>query len=208
MQSRQPRGVLMLVGVLLEGGLALLAWLLGWLLGQPALGTFRWDLRDAALGVAASLPLLAVFLACVRWPVGPLARIKRITDEFLRPLFASCTVYDLALLSLLAGVGEEMLFRGVLQPAAARWLGDWQAVLATSVLFGMLHLVTPAYGVMAGAMSAYLGWAHLERGNLLVVMVAHGFYDFIALLFLARGAAPAESPPAAGPPLAPPTTGG
>jgi hypothetical protein len=201
MQSRQQRNLVMGIGVLLESGLGLLALLLGWLMGPPALASFRWDWRDAGLGLTASFPLLAVFLVCVRWPVGPLAGIKRFSDEFIRPLFAPCTVLDLALLALLAGVGEELLFRGVLQPACAHWLGDWPAILATSALFGILHLVTPAYGVMAAAMSVYLGWVCLERGNVLVVIVAHGFYDFVALLFLVRGARPLEDASLLEPPL-------
>jgi membrane protease YdiL (CAAX protease family) len=194
------RSLILLPGIVLEGGLGLLAWLLGWLLDQPVLSHWRWNARDAVLGLPASLPLLAAFVLCVRWPVGPLARIKQFTDEFIRPLFAPCTVFDLALLSLLAGVGEELLFRGVLQPAFGSWFGVWPGLLAASALFGLLHLVTPAYAVMAGVMGAYLGWVFLATDNLLVVMIAHGFYDFLALLYLVRGGKPSVVPAELEPP--------
>ena len=186
--SEQPRREpIVLLAILLEGGLAVLAWLLGWSLDRPPLERVYWQMHDAALGVAASLPLLLVFALCVRWPLGPLAGIKRFSEEIIRPLFAPCTLLDLAGISLLAGLGEEMLFRAVLQGLFSDWLGLWQGLLLASVLFGLLHLVTPAYAVMATVMGAYLGYCWIETGNLLVVIIAHALYDFLALLYLVRG---------------------
>ncbi len=134
----------MALGVAVEGGLGLLAWGLGLLISQPALETFRWGLRDAALGVAVCLPMLAVFFVCVRWPVGPLAPIKQFSDEVIRPLFAPCGIPDLAALALLAGLCEEMLFRGVLQAALGDWLGFWPGLLIASLAFVSPHLIAGA----------------------------------------------------------------
>src|SRR5690348_1463703 len=71
------RRELVLVGILIEGGLVGLAWVLGWLIGQPAFASLEWDARDAALGAAASVPMLLLFLVCVHWPLGPLAGVRR-----------------------------------------------------------------------------------------------------------------------------------
>jgi membrane protease YdiL (CAAX protease family) len=180
------RGIVWL-GVLLEGGLAFVALGLGWLLHQPPLETFHLDARAAALGVAASLPLFLVFVVCTRWPVGPLVRIKQLSQQVLRPLFANCTASDLAAIALMAGIGEELLFRGVIQAALSHWLGLWLGVVLASVLFGLLHLITPAYAVMVTLMGAYLGCVWLATGNLLTVIVAHAVYDFLGLLYLAHG---------------------
>jgi membrane protease YdiL (CAAX protease family) len=186
------RRQLVLFAVLLEGGLAVLAWGLGCVVEQFVWEDFhwdfRWDLWDGALGVVASLPLLLVFLLCVRWPLGPLARIKQFADDVIRPLFAGCTPLDLALISVLAGIGEEMLFRGVIQGVLSRWLGPWPGIALASTLFGLLHLVTPTYAVMAALMGMYLGWVCIASDNLLVVIVAHALYDFLALLYLVRSA--------------------
>src|SRR5438067_407519 len=107
-----PPRLLMPLALLFEGGLGVMAWLLGLVFGPPALKDFQWDVRDALTGVAATVPMLAAFLACVRWPVGPLARIKQISVDFIAPLFAGCTLGELALISTAAGLGEELLFRG------------------------------------------------------------------------------------------------
>jgi len=189
-----PRWQLLLLGFLCEGGLALLAWGLGWLTNHLPWETLHWQPRDAFLGVAASLPMLLVFLLMLRWPIGPLARIKQFSEEVIRPLFASCTILDLAVISVLAGVGEEMLFRGVLQAAFTQWWGPWIGIIAASVLFGAVHPITPAYVVLAAGLGVYLGYVWVASGNLLVVIVAHALYDFLALIFLMRGTSPASNP--------------
>jgi membrane protease YdiL (CAAX protease family) len=177
--------VLLAVGV--EGGLIALAWLFGWLLDQPPLKGFAWESRAALLGVAATLPLLLAFLVMLRWPVGPLRRIKHFSEQVLCPLLAPCSVLDLLGISLLAGLGEEMLFRGVLQGWFARWMPSLLALAVASVAFGVVHAVTAAYAVLAALMGAYLGWLWHESGNLLAPVITHALYDFLVLLYLLRG---------------------
>ena len=177
---------LFLFAILFEGGLAVLAVGLGWLLKQNPLQTFRWDLAAAKLGAATAVPMLLVFILCTHWPVGPLARIRTFTEEVVRPLFGACSVLELAAICTLAGFGEEMLFRGVAQPVLERWLGAWGSVAATNVIFGIMHLITPTYAVLAGLMGAYLSCLWMGCQNLLVVIVAHALYDFLALLYLTR----------------------
>jgi membrane protease YdiL (CAAX protease family) len=191
--DQRGRRFLILLALILEAGLGVLAWGLGCLLGQPPLVSLRWEVHALLLGVPATLPLLAIFYLCLRCPVGPFARIKQFFDQVIRPFFAPCSLLTLALLSLAAGVGEEMLFRGVLQAAFGRWLGLWLGLAAASALFGLLHMITPTYAVLATVMGAYLGWLWLTTENLLVVIVTHALYDWIALLYLVRGPLPAPT---------------
>jgi CAAX protease family protein len=177
------------LAILFEGALGVAAWLLGWALGQPALEKLRWSLADAALGAIATVPMLLVFFACLRWPVGPLRRIKQLSEEIIKPLFASCSVSDLALVALAAGLGEEMLFRGLLQAYLVHWLPIWPAIVIASVVFGLLHLITPTYAVLATLIGVYLGWLFVATDNLLAVVVAHAVYDFLALFYLLRSSA-------------------
>jgi membrane protease YdiL (CAAX protease family) len=78
--------------------------------------------------------VLGLFLIGQTWPVGPFRAIKRFFDEEARPVLAGCPWSDLALVSLAAGVGEEMLFRGVFQGALSQWLGDAPGWAAASLL--------------------------------------------------------------------------
>src|SRR5262245_35987037 len=188
-----PRTTVIVLAVVVEGGLILLAWVAGWGLGPRRLATFFWEARGAAWGAAATLPMLALFFACLRWPVGPLRRLAQLTDEVVRPLLGPCTLLDLAGISLLAGLGEEMLFRGVLQAVLDRWTGSaWVALAGASVVFGAAHAVSLTYAILAAVMGAYLGWLWLATGNLLTVVVAHALYDFVALVVILRGPGSAQ----------------
>ena len=69
-----------------EASLALLAVVLGWLLRTPPLGTFHLDLRDAAMGLAATLPALLLFRLCLKCPLRPFREITRIIDELVAAL--------------------------------------------------------------------------------------------------------------------------
>jgi len=180
--ERLPFAVL----VLFEAVLAPLALVAGWALGQHPLADFAWDADAVALGLIAAVPMLAALAAALRWPVGPLGGIKAFFDRELAPALQGCAWPDLALISVAAGVGEEMLFRGVLQGGLARPLGPGAAVAAAGVVFGLLHPVSTAYVVIAGLLGAYLGLVWLASGNLLAAMVAHAVYDFVALVAVLR----------------------
>jgi membrane protease YdiL (CAAX protease family) len=177
---------LMRLAVLFEGGLAAAACLLGWVCGLPPWERIVWDPPGVALGVAAALPMLALLVVCVRAPWRPFLRIRAFVEQVVRPLFRDCTLADLALIAFLAGLGEELLFRGLLQEGLAGWLGPWPALAVAALLFGLMHPITPAYAVLALLAGAYLGWTYLASGNLLVPILAHALYDFTALVYLLR----------------------
>jgi membrane protease YdiL (CAAX protease family) len=182
------RQTIVLAAILIEGGLAFLATLLGWMVGQPPVEGLFWTTAGALWGIAAAVPLIAAFFVLHTWPVGPLRRIRRFGDEVIRPLLAPCTTMDLVGISLLAGVGEEMLFRGVLQAGGVRWFGSVPAAVAVaSLVFGLLHAITLTYALLAALAGAYLGLVWLATDNLLVPIVAHALYDFVVLLWLLRG---------------------
>ncbi len=170
------------VFVLFEAGLAPVAIVVGWMVGVPPLAAFAWEGRAVGLGLLATLPMLLVLAAALRWPIGPLGRIKAFLERELAPALSGCGWPDLALISLAAGIGEEMLFRGVIQGALTRWVGPAPAVVVAGLLFGLFHPVSTAYVVVAGLLGTYLGLVWLATGNLLAVIVAHAVYDFLALV--------------------------
>jgi membrane protease YdiL (CAAX protease family) len=100
------------------------------------------------------------------------------------PLFAECTWLDFAVISLVAGVGEESIFRGVLQYGLVSWVGAVGAIVIAAAVFGLVHWVTPMYAFYATLMGLYLGWLFVWFDNLLVPMMVHGLYDFVALVYV------------------------
>jgi membrane protease YdiL (CAAX protease family) len=127
-----------------------------------------------------------MFLAMLRWPIGPLARVKKFCDEEVVPMLEKSSWSEIALISVAAGVGEEMLFRGVLQSSLSSWLGlSWGIVLA-SLLFGLLHPISVPYMFIATFLGLYLGVLWIWVDDLLTVMITHGLYDFAVLGYLLR----------------------
>jgi len=192
------RGNMAAMAVGFEGGLGLLALALGWLLGVwPIPGIERtgiaWEAQFPALlwGLAATGPMLLGFWMMERFPWGPLADLQRDVERLVIPLFRECSIVELALLSLAAGVGEEMLFRGLFQHGLAEWLGPpwgaWIALGVASVVFGLAHMLSVTYAILATVIGLYLGLLLIWNENLLVPAIAHGLYDFVALCYLVRG---------------------
>jgi membrane protease YdiL (CAAX protease family) len=79
-----------------------------------------------------------------------------------------------------------MLFRGVLQGFAARWLGPALGLVIGSVLFGLLHPITWIYALLAAGLGLYLGAVWLVSDNLWAVVIALALYDFLVLVYLLR----------------------
>jgi membrane protease YdiL (CAAX protease family) len=122
----------------------------------------------------------------LRSKAGPVRRLIALVLEHLGPMVAEQSLAGLAALAVVAGVSEEVLFRGVIQPGLARWLPAGAALMITSLLFGLVHFASRTYAIFAALMGVYLGVLFHLAGNLFAPMIAHAAYDFVALVWVAR----------------------
>jgi len=179
-----------LLAIVVEGGIGLIAVGAGSLLGTPPAEQLRWTPQAGLVGLLATIPLVCFAWLLMRVRLRPFEAMLRLLDEVVVPLFRQCPIWQLGVISLFAGLGEEMLFRGVLQQALTPSIGEpWDAtigLLAASVLFGLLHWLTTAYAVLATLIGVYLGGLWMLTGNLLIPAVVHALYDFWALVYLVR----------------------
>ena len=83
------------------------------------------------------------------------------------------------LLSLSAGVGEEVLFRGLLQRWFSRF-GSWTGVVVPAGLFGLLHYGygTPLQILGPMLLGLVFGFLILRGFSLWVTIAAHATFDF------------------------------
>jgi uncharacterized protein len=182
--------------VALIGGQSLLvlgAALAALVLGTPSFGLgpgFVLSFSAIKLGVLYTLPLgvLAFLLDIVEDKFPSLQDVTKATNRSVLALLGGSFKPVMALLAAIAlgmaaGVGEEMLFRGVLQFELGRRFGSVTAVTVASVIFGALHAVTPMYAFLASLAGIYFGWLYLMSGNLAVPIITHAVYDFGALLY-------------------------
>ncbi len=175
------RGQFLNLAGLVEGGLVGVAFILGWFAGISPLEQLTLSIDALLWGILGAVPLFVLFLIFNRYPIGPFKKIKDFLFEEMGPSLAVCRWYDLVLLAMLAGIGEEMVFRGVLFP----WIGSggyWVGLIGSSLLFGLAHPVTPTYAVIATVIGVYLGWlmSLTPQPNLTTPIVTHAVYDFLA----------------------------
>jgi membrane protease YdiL (CAAX protease family) len=182
------RGRFLFLASAFEGSLVLIALGLGWLLSVDPLAHWAWNGRALAWGLAGTVPLYLLFVVSYRTEHSGLKQIRELLLERLGPYLAACNAVDLLYLGMLAGVTEEILFRGVLQP----WFeGNWGwlgGLVFSNLVFALAHWVTPLYGLLAGLTGAYLGWSMDFSGerNLVVPVLIHGIYDFLAFTAVAK----------------------
>lgn len=90
-----------------------------------------------------------------------------------------------------AGIGEEALFRGVMQTELERSLGPWAGLILTSSLFGLAHVG----GLNKGnALSVFLGTGlvgfidgrlyQVADHDLKKSVAAHAYYDFLVFALM------------------------
>ncbi len=100
----------------------------------------------------------------------------------LRPFARGLSSLGIVVLAVLSSVGEELLFRGLLQP----WLGLWPQ----AILFGLLHQMPgPSRWIWAGwafLVGLALGALFELTGSLLGPLVAHALVNGLNLSFLKR----------------------
>ncbi len=172
------------LGVLIEGGLALLALALGFVFSISLFQLINPDTRSLLAGVAGALVLGLAVAGLAMLPFAPVRRLFALMREFYGNFFGQAGVPELALLSLAAGAGEEFFFRGFLQTALQNLGGPWFAISVAAILFGMAHWITATYAITATFSGLLLGWLFYYTGDLSAPVLAHALYDFLALLYL------------------------
>lgn len=174
-----PRLKLLILTLLIEGVVFIVALLLARLCGIALFPLTENLLRDILLGTcAASFPLaLFIFSLSNKAKAIPLLRsVRKTVKTDVKAIFSMARLIDICFICLCAGFAEELLFRGVIQGKGG--------IIAASVIFGLLHCITPAYIVMATIIGFYIGFIYFFYHSLLLAMQLHFVYDFGALIYL------------------------
>lgn len=148
-----------------------------WLhLGSITLLPLQGTPQAILLGLGIAVGITAASSVLYRlWPA-----YRQSADFYLQLVLKPLILPDIIWLGLLPGMSEELLFRGVMLPAVGL---NPTGLVATSLLFGILHLSGPQqwpYVVWASIIGLLLGFSALATGNLLVPIVAHVFTNLLS----------------------------
>ena len=174
---------ILIIALLTQGGLVALSWWCSRLLDLPP----RWGdpIRDGSIGIVVALGLaVANYLLLTRAPgTWVVNGVRSAYRETIVPLFGGLHPAGAIVIGAAAGLGEEWLFRGILQPLVG--------LIASSVVFGVAHVGGRrmlAFGAWATGMGLVMGGLAIATGGLIAPIVAHGLYDMLALEYIRRGA--------------------
>lgn len=86
------------------------------------------------------------------------------------------------LVTVVAPIAEELLFRAYVFPALRNWKGTWPAVVLTGLLFGLLHVASsPAYALLPLAVfGCLLCLLYLRTRSLYPCIALHSLNNCIA----------------------------
>jgi len=176
---------------LFEAALGVVAWLVGLMAGYSPLATLYWSWESLFWGGLGTTPLIGGLLWLERSEAAPFVKVRRVVEKIVVPLFCDFAIWQLAIVALLAGTGEEILFRGLIQGGLVPLLNFFNLPVATllalflaSLAFGLLHPLTKTYALLCMLAGLYLGGVWLWSDNLVVPILIHAFYDFFALVYL------------------------
>ncbi|HEY4070516.1 MAG TPA: type II CAAX endopeptidase family protein [Sphingomicrobium sp.] len=133
--------------------------------------------RDAAKKLGSGL-LVGFLIMAAAVAVAAILGVYRIVGAG----DASRLVLELAMVAIIPGFTEELLFRGILFRYIEDWGGSWVALIVTSALFGLAHILNPnatwfssfAIAVEAGLL---LGGAYMLTRSLWFPMGLHAAWN-------------------------------
>ena len=177
---------------------------LGWGIAQGWFGLDPWSMQGAsgpaqawhvALGAGFGLGIVALSALLERHA----AWARRLSQAF-RDTLGPLGLPQIAVIAVMSALGEELLFRGLIQQGLAARAFDGLttvstahtlALIVSSVLFGLLHIGTPfrtylPWTIMAIVMGASLGGMFWWTGSLWAPIVAHFTINFFNLIEIMR----------------------
>jgi membrane protease YdiL (CAAX protease family) len=150
-------------------------------------GTIVASLGAGAALWAASLGLLE--LQSLLWPPSEafLETFRQLHAQ-LKPKDAVDAVLSVAAIAVFPAVCEEILFRGVVLPSFARGMGAMAAVMASALLFGLIHVDLAGDAVaftripFAILVGAGLGLLRVRSGSLVPPILGHAVLNTTTFL--------------------------
>lgn len=107
---------------------------------------------------------------------------KQLTDLFVKADSLQGLFFNIFLIGIIPAIGEELLFRGIIQRVFTEWTRNKHAAIwITAILFSALHL--QFYGFFPRAiLGAMFGYLLIWSNNLWLPVIAHFINNTVAVI--------------------------
>jgi membrane protease YdiL (CAAX protease family) len=117
---------------------------------------------------------LVLEITGVSFPLQPVTRLMQTAHSWRQWLAFTLIVL------VIAPVGEEIYFRGLLFPVLQEKVGDTRAIFLTAIIFALCHREAVSFLPLVAA-GILLTWLFGKFSNLLVPIMAHGIWNGLVL---------------------------
>lgn len=172
-----------LLAAICTEGILLAIWLSWYLLTDQPL-KFNFSLKTFFYALTFTIPLILInyfiFIKCKS------DEITNFLNEAIIPLCKSLDLFSALIISILAGVCEELFFRGLLLTFISDYCGIYFAILTSSILFSVLHFIGrlkkyKTIVLIYTFIGIYFALIVAITDNILIAILTHTIYDFIAI---------------------------
>ncbi|KAM3572212.1 hypothetical protein VYU27_005793 [Nannochloropsis oceanica] len=175
-----PNQLLIAFSIIMALGLGALGQLVGSFISVLPFATLSLQPSQFALGALLALPLFAVDAVLQGLQEDTASEVYALS------IFGTKTPAGLVLLlaaavTLATAIGEEALFRGLIQQGIAQIFGPYLGLGIAAGVFGLAHKMGPSDVLFITLSGAYMGGIFLLYGDLTITIALHASYDFLIL---------------------------
>ena len=159
--------------------------------------TYMWFFRESIptsvrymdlwIGLIATVPLVSSMALSNHWRFE---KLKHITSQGILFIFGKdyrpiAVGLSSLVLALVAGIGEELFFRAVIQEEMTILTTEMFGMCMSVLLFGLAHAISVEYMVCSSIAGIYFSWLYLWCGrSIVVVAICHTLYDWIVFMYV------------------------
>lgn len=163
-------------------------------LGLPALGilfftktSFKKFFHFKNVHFSYILAAIIMLMGCkiINSEIDNITRFFLPMPEFIGNIFKqifSCNIIiQFYILVFVAGITEELLFRGVILRAFLTHYSEKKSILVSAAMFSLFHL-NPYQMISAFVLGIVFGWLYVKTKSIWFCIFCHGFSNFIVFI--------------------------
>lgn len=136
------------------------------------------------IGGTALITLSAYFNASLPLPdflVSQDEGIQEMTMKLIHTGEMGTFIINACLIAVIPAIGEELLFRGIIQNLTIQWTQKtWLGIIIAAFFFSALHMQFTGF-LPRFLIGVVLGWLYVGSQNILIPMIYHFLHNFTSL---------------------------